>query len=329
MAVSFLAVSALLASSMPTIAQEMRDLVRTAVQAAFSTETTEVLAAQLLLSAVITMGKVCGPILGLALVLGFVMNVAQVGFIFTTKPLIPNLNKLNPINGLKGMFNMKKIVELIKTLAKFIIVSWLAWNALKSAMRDIGLIIRSDLMTGVKVVGTIIWDVTTRIGGVFLAIAAFDYFYQRKRYFKENMMSKYDIKQEYKQSEGDPHHKAERKRMHQEILHSSGSNVKKADVVVRNPDHIAVALRYNKEGGGAPEVVAKGTRIWAEKILDAARRYGVPVVRNVPLAHALDKLEVGDQIPEELYDAVAEVLNFVYQLTQEQKNKTQAKTRKA
>jgi flagellar biosynthetic protein FlhB len=136
------------------------------------------------------------------------------------------------------------------------------------------------------------------------------------------MMSKYDVKQEYKQSEGDPHQKAERKRVHQEILSSAGAAaVKKADVIIRNPDHIAIALAYDKEHGSAPTVVAKGSRIWAEKILEAARRYGVPVVRNVPLAHALDKLEVGDEIPEELYEAVAEVLNFIMTLAQEQRAK--------
>lgn len=153
-------------------------------------------------------------------------------------------------------------------------------------------------------------------------IAAADYFYQRKRYTKENMMSKYDIKQEYKQSEGDPHQKSERKRVHQEILNSQGqSAVKKADVVVRNPEHIAIALKYDKEKGSAPQIVAKGSRIWAEKIIETARRYGVPVVRNVPLAHALDKLEVGDEIPEELYEAVAEILNFIFSLAEEQKHK--------
>ncbi len=173
------------------------------------------------------------------------------------------------------------------------------------------------------VVGDILWDFCTKIGGVFVAIAAFDAFYQRKRYMKDNMMSKYDVKQEYKQSEGDPHHKAERKRFHQEILNSaSPSAVKGADVVVRNPDHIAVALKYDKDKeGAAPKIVAKGERMWAEKILDAARAYGIPVVRNVPLAQALNKLDVGEEIPEELYEAVAEVLNFIYGLAQEQERK--------
>ena len=137
-------------------------------------------------------------------------------------------------------------------------------------------------------------------------------------------MSKYDVKQEYKQSEGDPQLKGERKQLHREMINGGGvSNVKNADVVVKNPEHIAVALQYDKEvEDAAPVVVAKGQRIWAEKILDEARRHNVPIVRNVPLAHALNKVEIGDEIPEELFDAVAEVLNFVYTLSEAQTKKS-------
>ncbi len=323
MAVSFLVCFFVLAGTMPFVADEMKNLTQLAVYAAFSSHELDVSMPRLLFAGLVSMGKSCAPVLAAAMVVGVALNVAQVGFMFTTKPLVPDLNKVNPINGLKGMFNMKKVVELLKTILKFVIVSWLSWLAIKAALRDLALLIRADVAVTVKVVGGIIWDFVTKIGGGFLIIAAFDYFYQKKRYMKDNMMSKYDVKQEYKQSEGDPHQKAERRRTHQEIVNSAGSAaVKKADVVVRNPEHIAIALKYNKDKGSAPEVIAKGSRIWAEKILDAARRYGVPVVRNVPLAHALDKLEIGDEVPEELYEAVAEVLNFVYKLAEEQKKKT-------
>ena len=136
-------------------------------------------------------------------------------------------------------------------------------------------------------------------------------------------MSKYDVKQEYKQSEGDPQQKAERKQLHREMINNAPKGaVKNADVVVRNPDHIAVALKYDQEEeNAAPEIVAKGMNIWADQILDEAKHYGVPIVRNVPLAQALNKMEVGDEVPEELYEAVAEVLNFVYTLAEEQKGK--------
>jgi flagellar biosynthetic protein FlhB len=323
-AVSFLVVFATLSFSFPMVSDKLIEFLLKciAVAATMYGEHKETPVYALMTQGLITMGLVCGPVLAAAFVVGIGINVAQVGFLFTLKPITPDLNKINPINGLKGMFNMKKVVELLKTIIKFVLISYLSYLSLKKSLRDVTLILRSDLFVGVKIIGSIIADFVLKIAAAFIVIAAADVFYQRKRYTKDNMMTKYDIKQEYKQSEGDPHHKAERKRLHQEILQGGGgAAVKGADVVVRNPDHIAVALKYDKEKGSAPSVVAKGERIWAEKILDAARQYGVPVVRNVPLAQALNKLDVGDEIPEDLYKAVAEVLTFVYNLSEDQKKK--------
>jgi flagellar biosynthesis protein FlhB len=319
-AIGFLAVFSTLAVTVSFLAEELLAYTHDAIRVMNSGEPH--MNTAVLLQGLWLMFKLSAPALAVELVVKVGMTIAQVGFMFTTKPLVPDIKRLNPISGLKNLFNKKKLVELLKTTIKFIIVSWIAYDALKDATRDVIMTIRSDLMVGINVMGSIIWDVTIKIGGAFVVIAAFDAFYQRKRYTKENMMSKYDVKQEYKQSEGDPQHKAERRRFHQEILNSASSGaVKNADVVVRNPDHIAIALKYDKEKGGAPQVLAKGTRIWAEKILDAAKQYGVPVVRNVPLAQALNKLDVGDEVPEELYEAVAEVLNFVYNLSTDQKKK--------
>jgi flagellar biosynthesis protein FlhB len=323
MAVSLLVVFSVLAASLPWIAEEMIALLKLSWRMAFEADPgSEFMVASLLSSSLRTMLLTCAPVFASAFTVGVVLNLAQVGFMFTTKPITPDINKLNPVNGLKGLFSAKKLVELLKTMLKFTIVTWLSWIALRDAMRDVALIIRGELPVGISIIGSIIWDFVMKIGGAFLIIAAADYFYQKKRYLKEHMMSKYDVKQEYKQSEGDPHHKAERRRVHQEIVNSAGpAAVKDASVVVRNPDHIAIALKYDKEKGAAPTILAKGTRIWAEKILEEAKRYGIPVVRNVPLAQALDKLELGDEIPEALYEAVAEVLNFVYTLSEEQKKK--------
>lgn len=325
--VSFLIVFAVMGKTFPYTAQKMIDLVKLSMRLANELHTphasslTSTVSA-LLAESLLTMAQVCAPVLATAYMLGIILNVAQVGFIFSMKPITPDINKINPINGFKGLFNGKKVVELLKTLFKFVVISWLSYLALKKALRDVVLILRSDLLTGVRIIGSIIWDFVSKIGMAFIAIAAADMFYQRKRFAKDNMMSKYDVKQEYKQSEGDPQHKSERKRLHQEILSGGGgSAVKGSDVVVRNPDHIAVALKYDQGAGTAPQVVARGERLWAEKILEAAKLYGVPVVRNVPLAQALNKLQVGDEIPEELYQAVAEVLSFVYNLNQEQKKK--------
>ncbi|MEE8408347.1 MAG: EscU/YscU/HrcU family type III secretion system export apparatus switch protein [Myxococcota bacterium] len=322
-AVSFLGVFCVLAGVFGFITQQMFNLFDSALLAASMSDELGTAAIHgILLEAMKTMFMVCGPALGAAFVLGISLNVAQVGFMFTLKPITPDIKKINPVNGIKNLINKKKLVELLKTVLKFVVIGWLSYVALRHALRDVVMIVRSELTTGVAVVGSIVWDFCIKIGAVFFVIAAFDAFYQKKRYIKENRMSKYDVKQEYKQSEGDPQMKGERKRLHQEILNdASPQNVKQADVVVRNPDHIAVALKYDKEEGGAPEIVAKGNRIWADQILDAAKRYGVPVVRNVPLAQALDKLDVGDEIPEELFEAVAEVLNFVLELAESQKRK--------
>ncbi len=323
MAMSFLVLFVLLAVTLGRTGNELKSLMFISHQAAMSTEDMSVIVSRLIFAGLRTMAFVCAPILAAAVVLGVSMNLAQVGFMFTTKPITPDINKINPINGFKNLLNAKKLVELLKTLVKFTIIVWLSWAALRDALRDIALLVRADLPLAMGVVSSVIWGFTIKIAGAFLFIAAVDYLYQRKRYTKDNMMSKYDVKQEYKQSEGDPHYKAERRRVHQEILSSQGqAAVKNADVIVRNPEHIAIALKYDKEKGSAPQIVAKGSRMWAEKILEAAKRYGVPVVRNVPLAHALDKLEIGDEIPEELYEAVAEILNFVYALAEDQKRKT-------
>ncbi len=322
-AVAFLIVFTVIAASMPMAGARLMNLFRTAILVIGKEgEDPGVILTAMLLESLWTFTIVCAPALTAAFVVGIVGNVAQIGFLFTMKPITPDFNKVNPINGLKGYFNMKKVVELLKTVTKFTLISYLSYSALKESIREVVLIIRDEFEMGMRIIGSIVWDFCIKIGGVFVVIAAVDAFYQRKRYTKDNMMSKYDVKQEYKQSEGDPQQKAERKSMHREIMNSAApANVKGADVVVRNPDHIAVALKYADDEGGAPKVVAKGSRLWADKVLEAAKHYGIPIVRNVPLAQALDKLEVGEEVPEELYEAVAEILNFVFQLAEEQKAK--------
>jgi flagellar biosynthetic protein FlhB len=321
--VTFLVAFGVLAASFGWISHALIDFTKQAIDLGTRHQDANyVMIYRILMSSLWNMTLACLPVLLAAVVIGVGMNIAQTGFIFTLKPITPSFEKLNPVNGLKGLFNGKKVVELVKTIIKFVAVTWLSYIALKSALRDVALIIRSDLVSATKIVGSIIWDFCIKIGGAFLVIAGFDAFYQYKKFIKENMMSKYDIKQEFKQMEGDPQHKYERKKMHQEILNDSGvGSVKNSDVVIRNPDHIAVAIKYDKEGSGAPKIMAKGTRLWAEKILEEARLHNIPIVRNVPLAQALNKLDIGEEIPEDLYEAVAEILTFVYNLAQEQKKK--------
>ncbi len=210
-AVMFVGCFAVLAGTIGFMGDELMDYMNLCLLLVKSHGATREVVYGLLLEGLKTMMLAGAPVLAVAFFLALVGNYAQVGVLFTTKPLEPNFSKLNPINGLKGLINMKKIVELIKTILKFIVVSYLAYSSLRERARDVILTIRMPLYTGLKIIGQVIWDFSIKIGVFFAIVAAADLLYQRKKFIKDNMMSKYDIKQEYKQSEGDPHHKAERK----------------------------------------------------------------------------------------------------------------------
>jgi flagellar biosynthetic protein FlhB len=238
-----------------------------------------------------------------------------VGSLFTMDPLMPKLEKLNPLAGIKNMVSKKTVVELIKNLAKISIAGYVVFGVVRDAMGMVVQTARQDVPGIMAVMGELVYRVAARVGLVFLLFSIFDIWWQRKSYMKDMMMSKDEVKKEYKESEGDPHHKAHRKQMHQEIMEGAQmESVKSADVIVTNPDHVAVALKYDRNKDAAPRVLAKGLDFKAEKIKEIARAADVPLLRNVPLAHALLRIDVGQDIPEEMYDAVAEVLNFVYGL---------------
>ncbi len=268
------------------------------------------------------------PILGVVFVMGIFSNVLQTGFFLAFKVVIPKFDKINPVNGLKGMFKLKKLVELLKNLIKVGIVGYVAYDVMRDALSDMVLVVSLPLDQATSFAGDLLWDFMIKVVAIFVVIGAVDLIWTRKEFAKEMMMSKYDVKQEYKQSEGDPHHKSERKKLAHELLFSGGAhNVKNADAVIVNPEHIAVAIKYDKEQGKAPRVVAKGVRVHAEKIKELAKQYGVPILRNVPLAQALNKLELDEEVPEELYEAVAEVLAFVFKLKEEQEARHKPKGR--
>ena len=254
------------------------------------------------------------PLAGAVAIAGILANVLQTGFIFTTKPLIPDLNKLDPIKGLKNLFSIKKIVEAIKIIIKVSLVLYVCYYFLLDFTKELPRVIYFpifDQLVWLKEKTIIIVAVMLIL---FLVLSLFDLFYVRYNYFKDLRMSKQELKDEYKQMEGDPKIKAKirqiqmqmtRKRMMQEIP--------QADVVITNPTHYAVAIRYNQEKEAAPKVIAKGTDFLALKIKEIALNYNIQIVENPPLARELyKKCNLGESIPENLYKAVAEVLAFVY-----------------
>lgn len=275
----------------------------------------ETATSQAMLIAVTDLLVLTVPIAGGAAVCGALVEFLQVGSLFTLDPLIPKLEKLNPIEGMKNLVSKKQIVELLKSMFKIGVTGYVVFGVVRDAMAMVVGTIRGDTQLTMLVMGELVYRVSVRVTMLLLLFAIFDIWFQRHSYMKDLMMSKDEVKREYKESEGDPHHKAKRKELHMEILEGAQMEaVKKADVVVTNPDHMAVALLYDKQNDGAPRVIAKGMGLKAEAIKGLAKGHEVAILRNVPLAHALHRVDVGQEIPEELYDAVAEVLNFVYQL---------------
>ena len=266
-------------------------------------------------NSMIVLAKVLGPILITGFLSALIIGFLQVGAIFTGDPLTPKFEKLNPIEGFKNMFKMVTLIELVKNLAKLGLVFYLAYSTIHKYLSEVLLSSQIGMIDAVGLSGTIVYSFFTKVAAIFFAIALIDMGVQRWNFMKNMRMGKEEIKREYKEDEGDPKVKGERKRLHRDmVMGDVKKNVKKSDAIVTNPTHVAVAIQYNSAEMGAPEIMAKGQRQFAELILEIARAEKIPIVRNIPLAWALLQLEVGDAIPEDLFEPVAEVLSFVYDL---------------
>ena len=260
------------------------------------------------------------PLFIVAMLGGIIGNVAQFGFLFTTKPLIPKLEKINPIKGLKNLFSIKKLVEGVKLTLKvfisFFVGFWLFWKFFLE-MPKLELM---NFFEQIKWFKEKVIIIVFALLAVFLVFAIIDLIYQRYTYKKSLRMSKQEIKDEYKQTEGNPEIKAKIRRLQMEMTKKRMlSEVASADVVITNPTHYAVAIRYDRTKDEAPRVVAKGVNYLAIRIKEIAREYDIMIVENPPLARELYKLvEIDETIPKDMFKAVAEVLAFVYRA----KNKT-------
>ena len=310
------------------VGDQLIEYTRAAIDAAV-TRPSEAVIAKLFEDAIPLLLQLTLPVAGIVFVLGIFSNVVQTGFFVAFKAVIPKVEKLNPIQGLKGLFKMKKFIELLKNLVKMAVVTYVAWDIMTAALADMVLVVSQPFENALEFGAGLLTEFMIKVTAVFIIIGVVDLIIARKQFAKEMMMSKHDVKQEYKQMEGDPQVKGQRKQLAHELLFSgSQENVKNADAVIVNPAHIAVAIKFDKEKDKAPKVVAKGMRKHAEKIKEIAKHYGVPILRNVPLAQALNKLEIDEEIPEELFEAVAEVLAFVYKIREEQENKNKGSTKR-
>ncbi|MBF0492795.1 MAG: EscU/YscU/HrcU family type III secretion system export apparatus switch protein [Deltaproteobacteria bacterium] len=272
--------------------------------------------------ALMTLAKVSAPALLAGFSVSLIIGFMQVGPIFSLDPLAPQGKKLNPIEGIKNMFKTMTLIELVKNILKLSFIFFIAYKVLDNSLYQVLQTARISTLDSARVGGSLIFQIVLKVVILFIAIATADFMIQRWQFMKQMRMTKEEVKREYKQDEGDPHIKSHRKALHREMVFGDvGQQVKNADAVVTNPTHVAVAIKYDKNEMGAPEVVAKGQRLFAEKIKKLAEEYSVPIIRNVALAWSLVELEEGQEVPEELYTAVAETLAIVYKMKQAQEAK--------
>lgn len=270
-------------------------------------------------------GLALAPVLIVAMGVAIIANVLQVGLFFSTKRLQPNLAALNPFKGVSKLLGGGQgIGHLVLNLIKVTLIGLVAYSAVHSRMLDILTSQKLSFMQSFGLGAAVVYSIAIRVGILLLILAIIDYAYQRFRMEKKLKMSKQEVKDEMRRMEGDPQIKQRRRQIAmQRVMQRIKKDVPTADVVVTNPTHFAIALKYDSGDMHAPRVVAKGADLLAMRIRQIAIEAGVPIVERAPLARALYKLvDVGQEIPEQFYSAVAEILAYVYELSGRLKRKS-------
>ena len=270
----------------------------------------------LLRSMMLRLLTIIAPVLLIGLMVAVICDIVQVKWRPTTKPIKPKFSKLSPVKGFARIFSPNSLVELLKSLLKLVVIGYVVYSYLKGRVGQIFLLYDITLNQAIGLIGEIAIDLGIRIAIVYMVIAFLDFWYQKWKFRQDMKMTKQEVKDEYKNQEGDPQVKAKQKqRMREASMRRMMSQLPEADVVITNPTHYAVAVKYDPEKYDAPYVLAKGEDYLAQKIKDVAREHEIEIVENKPLARMLyANVEIGGLIPPELYQAVAEVLVFVYHL---------------
>ena len=254
------------------------------------------------------------PVLLIGFAVAFVSDLFQVKWRPTSKPLQPKFSKLNPLNGIKKIFSAQSLVELVKSVAKILLIAFVTYSYIKKKRGLLYALYDMSMMQAVNLIGETVIELGIRISAIYMIIAGADFMYQKYKFKNDMKMTKQEVKEEYKNAEGDPEIKGKIKaRMREASQRRMMQAIPKADVVITNPTHYAVAIRYDTEVAPAPIVVAKGSDYLAQKIKQIARENNVEIVEDKPLARMLfANVDVDKQIPPELYQAVAEILAMVY-----------------
>lgn len=316
MVVSLLGIFLMLKLLLPFMYRTLRNYMIKYISLAPTAETLSDYTKKAYLDTVEVIIKAGFPILLFSVLLAVVATGVQTGFIFTKKNMTPQFDRLNPLKGIKNILSVKSFVELIKSIIKITILILILYQIIKGDLRAVARTIDMDLQDSTVYVLNAILEMIIKVSITFLAIAAFDYFYQWWDFERQIKMSKQELKEEYKQTEGNPEIKGRIRNLQRERSRSRMMQaVPSADVIVRNPTHYAVALRYDIEKDGAPVLVAKGQDELALRIVAVGEENGVYVLENKPLARGIyASTQVGGEIPPEYYGMVAEILVYVYRV---------------
>jgi flagellar biosynthetic protein FlhB len=260
-----------------------------------------------------------GPIFIVGFLAAMITEALQTGFVVAADPLAPKLERINPFEGFKKLFSLQGLVETIKSIIKILIVFYITWLAVRDDLPFVVVLMDGQPWDALVLGGSIAYNVAIRVGLFYIVVAILDYLYRRWEYMRNLRMTRQEIKEEYKRLEGDPLIKQRMRDLQRQVAYQRMmSAVPRADVVVTNPIHLAVALQYIQGKMKAPTLLAKGQRLQAEEIKRIAEENGVPVIENEPLARSIyHTTAVGHEVPRELYKTVAEVLAFVYKLKKE------------
>lgn len=260
--------------------------------------------------------KIVAPVFLIGVACCILINILQVGWKVTTKPMQPKGSKLNPLKGFQRIFSKDSLFELVKSIAKLALIIYVAYTSIKDHQNDLFLLYEIPLMQVIILVGSIVIDTGLKISIVYLVVGIADWLYQKHKFKEDMKMTKQEVKDEYKNTEGNPEIKGrQRSKMREVSQRRMMQSLPTADVVITNPTHLSVAIRYVAEENSAPVVIAKGEDYLALKIREIARENHIEIVENKPLARMLyANVDIGAEVPPELYQAVAEVLAFVYSL---------------
>lgn len=269
---------------------------------------------------------IVGPLMAVLMIVGVISNLAQIGPLLSSKAIQPSLKKLNPVSGVKRLFSLKSIVELIKGVLKMAVVGLVCYYSIYPRRAELMVLSGTEVSVALGVIMSVLIDIIWKVCLILIFIGIVDFYYQKYEFEKSIKMSKQDVKDEYKNIEGDPKIKGKIKATQRQMAMSwMMKEIPDADVVVTNPTHYAVALKYDTEKAPAPMVIAKGVDHLAKRIKDIAKNNKVPIVENKPLAQSLFKtVELNHMVPEELFVAVAEVLAYVYKKNKAKYRKKQA-----